>query len=141
MSLTLLAVGGPRHGEQLPFTEGRRELRVPIMPDLRTASYDIGVYCVHGGMVRSRNDGDVHYVSASRVANLYGLLGSQWRQGPDIEDYGNLASHRWSRQCLGPDESGRYSRGDLWGPTDITIRQVTYVVRTVSDRAVYVCVG
>jgi hypothetical protein len=30
-------------------------------------------YCMHGGWVKSRHDGDQHYVSAVRLIRLYGL--------------------------------------------------------------------
>ena len=38
-----------------------------------------GKYVVHGGYVSSVNDGDLHYVNAVRLADLYQLPVGSWR--------------------------------------------------------------
>lgn len=39
---------------------------------------DRPTYILHPGIVRSVNDGDIHFISASRLAVLYGLHNGQW---------------------------------------------------------------
>lgn len=55
--MKLLAIGGPRHGEELPYTEGRNELLVPVIPALRTVQWETRSSCVHAVM-DSRHDGN-----------------------------------------------------------------------------------
>lgn len=53
-------------------------------------------FALHPGEVRSPHDGDLHWVSAQRLAELYGLKPAEWRAwGPGLqwEDY----IHLWPR--------------------------------------------
>lgn len=76
-----------------------------------TTRYDTGKYCVHGGSVRSIWDGDFHFIPAYRVAELYGLRRHEWREGVSMDAHPSSLKwqdHRWSVNCLGPDEYGDY---------------------------------
>lgn len=132
---TLLAVGGPRHGDQLPLIEGRTELVVPI--PARLDDWVPVRWCVHGQTVLSATDGQSHFVSADRVAYLYGLSKSEWYRA---DRYPDPWSHPVGDHCLFPDATGRYRlpRHDLF---TTTIQTARYSVRVVSDRAVWVYVG
>jgi hypothetical protein len=141
--LTLLAVGGPKHGEQLPYKDGQTRLNVPSLTELKaTASYldAPSRYCVHGGYVTSRHDGDRHYVSASAIANLYGLRRQEWN-----EHRNDFGYHFDTGYCLRPDYMGTYSRHHLLPlggtSTALSIGYVVYERRVVSDRAVWFYVG
>jgi hypothetical protein len=139
--LTLLAIGGPRHGEQLAFREDSSTVLVPVVPDMKAhvAYTRDDQYCVHGSTITSINDGDRHFVSARRVAQLYGLADWQWRPAP-------LVGHRDNGVCVYPDESGLYARNRLarlasisW--QDTTITAAYYEKRIIADRAVLVYRG
>lgn len=66
-------------------------------------------YIVHGGHVRSRHDGDVHYISPSKTAELYGL-----DPVTSIYSYGYESLRGYDRDFLEgavhlyPDSSGKY---------------------------------
>ncbi len=71
------------------------------------------IYAVHAGHVRSRTDGDRHFVSAQRLARLYELRPGEWfawtetsAQGRIWEDYRHLF----------PDFYGRYGRPEVSVP-------------------------
>lgn len=136
--LTLLAVGGPRHGEQLPYREGQRELRSPVMPSLKTWSFR--PYCVHGGRVRSATDGQLHHVPAPEVARLYRLQTGEYKLAGPSNSPTHLYGHVTDENCLFPDPLGRYEVPHL-GQYDVTIRVDEYVARSVSDRLCWVYVG
>lgn len=57
-----MTVGGHRHG---PFPTRRDAVAVVVGPRVR--------YIVHPGTVMSRNDRDRHFISAPRLAALYGV--------------------------------------------------------------------
>jgi hypothetical protein len=143
--LTLLAVGGPKHGEQLPYKDGQTRLNVPSLPDLRVqvvSHWDApSRYCVHGGDVISRYDGDRHFVSADAVARLYGLAPREWRRA----DQRMPGTHPNTGYCLRPEYNGTYRRMDLMPlgvtSTALSIGYVVYERRVVSDRAVWFYVG
>lgn len=143
--LTLLAVGGPKHGEQLPYRDGQTSLNVPSIPPLHVAYERDDVYCVHGGEVISRNDYERHFVPASKVASLYGLRPTEWKAGLDgrfgaFVQYGHL----FSKFCIGPRFDGDYNRLNLpplRSLSDLTIGVARYERRVVSDRAVWLYVG
>ena len=51
--MKLLCVGGPRHGETMPYTEGKDVFYVPEVPKLTADFSAHDVYCVHGASVLS----------------------------------------------------------------------------------------
>lgn len=60
---------------------------------------------VHGGLVVSRNDGDTHYVSATKVAALYGLS-----PGIGVKIVGDRELEcNWDGLHLYPRSDGRYN--------------------------------
>lgn len=138
--MKLLAIGGPRHGEELPYTEGQQRLVVPVIPDLRAvAVWGRTQYCIHGATIASKSDGDQHFVSAARIADLYGLRRDEWHTAPI--SYANHATDKW---CLFPDYWGMYDRSrlaPLVGVEPMTITAANYERRVVSDRVVWVFVG
>lgn len=59
---------------------------------------------VRAGNVVSRNDGDLHRVSASQLARLYGLLPGEWAAWRDRDAIG-----RQNLPVLGPRSDGNYA--------------------------------
>jgi hypothetical protein len=143
MTKQLLAIGGPRHGEKLPHSDKQRECRVPVPIKVTAADYRFMPdpafsYVVHAGYVISRSDGDRHWVSAQRVADLYGLNRRRlpYRILGDMEPL-----HRHGEHCLYPDESGDYTLPvEAWTARP-SFEVAIYNARIVSDRLVWVYVG
>jgi hypothetical protein len=68
------------------------------------------MYLLHPGLIRSKNDGQLHYVSARRLADLYGVPLRQCEVCPDPR---SSAAHGWKRpECvidLYPNYHGDYT--------------------------------
>lgn len=146
--ITVLAIGGPKHGEQLPWQDGRGELLVPLMPPLSSAdTLYLDGWCVHGGSVISQYDGDMHRVPADRVAALYGLRPSEWRRSPTNgrsprEAYERARQHPLTKRCLFPDPSGRYELPLVMPAfTEPYIKSARYRIQVIAAVVVYVYVG
>lgn len=62
-------------------------------------------YCLHGGEIRSKNDGDIHYIGAARVGDLFGV---NWRECQTYI-HGDIHITEPGTVCLYPQSSGDYS--------------------------------
>ena len=62
-------------------------------------------YCVHPGEVRSKNDGDLHYIDATNLVRLYQLKRGTYRIFHNPTDH----AMREPLICLYPRYDGRYS--------------------------------
>jgi hypothetical protein len=59
-------------------------------------------YLISPGYVRSRNDGDMHWISVPQLVKLYGLRPGEWREyHRSLDQYGGLP-------ILGPRNDGDY---------------------------------
>ena len=65
-------------------------------------------YAVFGGHVTSRNDGQRHYVPASRVADLYGVSRQDCYLVNDNGEFGDMLNLPKGLTYLHPDPTGRY---------------------------------
>lgn len=140
--MKLIVIGGSKHGEYMEHNPAQRTVIVPLMPKHTVAVREAMRYCVHGATIRSRSDSDLHFVSASRIASLYGLRWGEWRRAQDREV--GAQSHVIDEYCLFPDYWGRYDRDrlpPLAGPPSMSIEKEVYDARIVSDRLVWVFVG
>lgn len=67
-------------------------------------------YLVIGGDVRSKNDGQTHYISPRILCDLYKVNPRECHLVRDVEDTPRLAGLDWSRfTLLQPREDGDYT--------------------------------
>lgn len=60
-------------------------------------------YLINPGWIRSRSDGDLHYIDARALVRLYGVPSGQWRLLKPDKDKGTTLP------ILGPRTDGRYT--------------------------------
>jgi hypothetical protein len=69
-------------------------------------------YVIHPGLVKSKSDGDVHFISSARLCELYGVRWEECIKGRPGWERGYTPEFRSTLIHLAPDSTGEYKRPD-----------------------------